>query len=162
MPKIVQLTSSCEQCPNHGSGRGRRGECILVGEAIPEGYSTAPFCTLTDYPSHIIANMAMTIRTLREPNKYGLYLTILSHVATKLKTVVDANVYVVIQLKKDEERVCLRYDNITNITVRPDVIYFTWEQRPFKLYPDADKPELHEGKMIDGFEEMMWRQLELA
>lgn len=162
MAKIVQRASSCNQCPNHGSGRGRRGECTLAGEAIPENYSIAPFCPLPDDLTHTVANMTATIDALREPNKYGLYHTILSHVATKLKTVLDVNMYVVIHLKKDEEHVCLRYDNITNVTIRPDVIYFTWEQRHFKLYPDIDKPELYEGEMIDGFEERMWRRLELA
>jgi len=155
--RIVALVQSCNKCP-HCIG-GNRPECDLVDEIIIDRTTIAPFCPLTMYPSGTIASMDWTIRTLREPNKYGLSLAILSHVATKLGTTLSILGSVGISLK-DGTTVYLRYDYITYLTITE--IHFMYGGGTYKLYPDSNPPRLFEQVKREGVEEPQWHQLELA
>lgn len=158
--KIVLLVSSCGECPNRGYYSGGQLQCNLVNEIIPDKNVVAPFCPLSDFPSSTIANMAATIRTLREPNKYGLNLAILSYVATKLGTLLGANSVVTIPLKNGES-VYLRYDSITKIDTQPYEIHFMCDEKRLRLSL-GDKPSLSEEVIREGFDEPLWLRCELA
>lgn len=137
--KILMLLNSCGECPSYKYRSGGRYECSGIGEIVQDKNSIAPFCPLPDFPSRTLANMDVTIRTLREPNKYGLVLAILSHIATKLNLLLNSDGMVAIELKNGES-IQLRHDGITEISTYPYAVHFVFGDRSFKLEPDGKTP----------------------
>lgn len=159
-PKILQIVNSCGICLNYRYYSGGKYVCTGVHEIVEDKSLIAPFCPLVDFPSRIIANMERTIQTLREPNKYGMVLAILSHVATKLKVNMDA--YGMSIPIKDNDSIYLKHDAITEITTFPYALYFIFGEKNFKLIPDGDKPHLYEMVLRDELpDKELWVELYL-
>lgn len=163
VPKILQIINSCGGCPHSGYGSGGRDDCHLVNEVIPDKAAIAPFCPLTEFPSSMIANMGETIRLLREPNKYGIVLAILSHIATKLKKGVGRNGGITIELKGNRKAtVYLRHDGITSVVPFQGAVFFVDGEFKYKLYPDTLPPQLHVQVIREGITDELWQQLYIA
>ncbi|MDB5264555.1 MAG: hypothetical protein JWN64_126 [Parcubacteria group bacterium] len=128
-----------------------------MDEVVLDKTIVAPFCPLTDYPSHVIAGMQKTILDLREPNKPVFVLTLLSHVATKLNLNLEANgrgIVIPFKDRDEDRRVYMAFDYITEITLSPFMVAFIYGDKRFKLFPDYEPPVLEEaaGK-IEGMED---------
>lgn len=157
--KILTLVSSCEQCPRYKYGTGGGYECREVGEIVRDKGELAPFCPLPDYPSAVIAKMDTTIRTLREPNKYGLVVAILSHLATKLKVNLDTHG---MNIPTKDGDIYLFHEAITDISLQDSSVYFISGDRKFRLLPDGDRPKLYEAIKAEGIEKELWRECTLV
>lgn len=129
-----------------------------MNQVVTDKNSIALFCPLPDYPAGTIANMDMTIRTLREPNKYGLALTILSHVATKLNVNMDTNGTIKIPLK-DESYVMLYHDAIIEIPTHPYAIVFVFQEQTYKLTTDGDRPKLYKSTTVAFQDNPLWQEI---
>jgi len=158
-PKITGQVTSCGTCPNYRYNSGGTYQCDLVDQIVLDKNVVAPFCPLPDFPSQIIADMEMTIRGLRKPLEYGFGLTLLTHIAAKLKINVDSSGSGIAIPLKGGRKVYLALDYITKITLRPFEIAFTRERSTFRLSPDADPPLLHEATDSEG---RRWYQHELG
>jgi hypothetical protein len=145
--KITKIVQTCAECPYYSYYSGGASKCNMVDEVVIYRKEVAPFCPLPDYPSRTIAEMQTTIASLREPNKFGGALALLSHVATKLKLPLSANGSGITipfkDMKKDRE-IYLGIDYIREVSMRPFEITFWWNDGTFKLSPDADPPLLRE------------------
>jgi hypothetical protein len=149
-PKILGMVTSCGTCPNHKYDSGGVSECVLVHEAVRDKSIVAPFCPLPDFPSRVIAGQQMTILGLREPNTYSFDFALLSHVATKLKLNVHASGLGIMLPLGDDREVYLNVDFITGVTIRPFEIIFRYEEREYRLSPDAHPPLLREATNTKG------------
>lgn len=161
MPKILKIVDSCGGCPQYCYYSGGQYECKLVGEIVPDKTVIASFCPLTEFPSRMLADMDATIRRLREPNKYGLVLALLSHIATKLKTNVSAHGVITITLK-DGTSVYLRHDAITETLPQEGTVIFWGNDRKYKLHPDAVPPQLYGQFVRDDIPGEHWEHLYIA
>ncbi len=162
MPKILKIVDSCGGCPNYSYYSGGQSECKLVGEIVPDKTAIAAFCPLTEFPSRMLADMNATIRLLREPNKYGIVLAVLSHISTKLKKDVDRNGGIAIELKNNQAPVYLRHDGITSLVPFQGAVFFADGEYKYKLYPDALPPQLHVQVVREGITDELWEQLYIA
>lgn len=106
--------------------------------------------------------MDATIRVLRDPHKYGLAIAVLSHIATKLKTVLGATNGTVTIGLKDGTSVYVTPDHVTEIAMSPCAVHFLSEGKHLKLYLDGSSPELSEEVQIEGVGESLWRRCDLA
>lgn len=161
MPKILMLISSCGGCPNYGYYSGGQYRCNLVDENVEDKTTIAAFCPLSDFPSRTLANMDMTIRLLREPNKYGLGVTLISHLATKFKTPMSRDGAIHIALK-DGTSVYVRYDSITEVLAHQGSVVIVNENGRFKLVPDAVPPQLFQEIKREGITDELWKKLDIA
>lgn len=162
MSKILKLIDSCGGCPQYGYYSGGQSECRLVNEIVPDKTVIAPFCPLTEFPSHMLASMDSTIRLLREPNKYGIVLAVLSHISTKLKKDADRNGGITIELKNNRAPVYLRHDGITSVVPFQGAVFFVDGGYKYKLYPDTLPPQLHVQVAREGITDELWEHLYIA
>lgn len=163
MLKILKIVDSCGGCPNYGYDSGGRHKCKLVDEIVPDKTEVASFCPLTEFPSRMLANMNETIRLLREPNKYGIVLAVLSHISTKLKKDADRNGGITIELKNNQAPVYLRHDGITSVVPFQGAVFFVDGEHKYKLYPDTLPPQLLVQVAPEGFRtDELWEQLYIA
>lgn len=161
-PKILALVDSCKKCPNRRPYSGNTHECLLVDQKIADDSAIAPFCPLVDFPAQKLADLDNTVRLLREPNKYGLVLAVMSHAATKLKTTVTDRHAIKIMLK-DGTSVMLFPDHILSIDpMQAGEIEFMFDRRKFRLCPDGREPTLQEEGTIPGTTEPVWTNRKLA
>jgi hypothetical protein len=160
--KILGLVRSCGLCPNYEYYSGGVHRCKLVEEVVIDNTVVASFCPLSNYPSDIMAQMEMTISTLREPHKHGFGVVLLGHIATKLKLNLDTNQLGLIILLNDAGKgreVYLSLDHICEILVHPFEITFTSGLSVFKLSPDTRPVVLREATDED---HILWRYHELC
>lgn len=159
-PKVLALVASCKECPNHSYYSGGSHRCTLVDQAILDLTTVAPFCPLSDYPARVIVEMERTILALRDPHRYGFGLTLLTHIATKLKLNLHANgLGLTISLPKGPREVYLGLDYVTGINPRPFEIAFTSGESKFRLTPDSSPPVLCEATDKEG---KLWTEHNLA
>jgi hypothetical protein len=137
-PKILKLVNCCRECPNrHGS------ECSLVNERIANIDVVAPFCPLSDYPSQIIAGLALTVAGAREPHKWGLDYAVINHVAAKLGLPFNAGrTSITIPYNRNGEVGEARLMSDYTINVDGYSITFVDGDKKFKLSPDSSPPTL--------------------
>jgi len=159
--KVRGLVRSCGECPDYVYYSGGKHQCRLVEETVVDKTIIAPFCPLADFPSQLLADMETTIRTLREPNKYGIVLAVLSHIATKLNENLNDRGGLTISLKNGDS-VSLWHDYITEVSVYPWAVHFVDGARRFKFFPDANPPELYTLVTVSVAEEQLWQKLDLA
>lgn len=151
VPKILKLVQSCGECPHYRYYSGGVYQCALVGQAVREKESVAPFCPLSDFPSATIAGMESTIERLREPYRYSIGLAVLSHIATKLKVNLDPRGASLNIPLLDGGDLLLSFENITNIGVNThEVHFFSSDGAEYKLLPDGDSPKLYKSKEVEG------------
>lgn len=162
VPKILKIIDSCGGCPQYGYYSGGQSECKLVGEIVTDKTVIAAFCPLTEFPSRMLANMDETIRLLREPNKYGIVVAVLSHISTKLKKDSDKNGGITIELKNGQAPVYLRHDGITNVVPFQGAVFFVDGEYKYKLYPDTLPPQLHVQVAHEGITDELWEQLYIS
>lgn len=64
--KVLQLVTSCDDCPNKSYYSGGRSECTAAQTLLPfnEGHRIPEWCPLIDYPSDAMERQQETIRTL--------------------------------------------------------------------------------------------------
>lgn len=165
MPKVLKLVQSCGDCPHCDYYSGGQFKCKLTGEVVVDKAIIAPFCPLADYPSQMLASMDATIRVLRDSRQYMFATAVLSHLATRLNTVLGPNGVVAIALKNGET-LNVPPDHVTEVTMNPFCsVHFLSGGKTFKLYPDTNPPELSEKVdevEINGVKEPLWRSCELA
>lgn len=164
MPKMLQLVQKCGDCPHYEYYSGGQYKCRLTGEVVRDKTVIAPFCPLTGYPSRMLARMEATIQVLRDSRKYGLAIAVLSHIATKLDTMLGPDGVVAIALKNGET-VYLAPDHITEMAMQPFCsIQFLSGKKVYMLCPDTVPPQLSVQieAILDGVNETLWRRCELA
>lgn len=133
-----------------------------MDEIVADKTIIAPFCPLAEFPSRVLANMDETIRLLREPNKYGLVLALLSHIATKLKTEVSTHGVITIVLKEGTS-VYLRNDAIAEVLPQEAGMVIFWDnEQKYKLHPDASPPQLYRKIVRDGITDELWEHLQIV
>ena len=159
--KIIGLVSKCEDCPNYRYYSGGKYICSLTGQIVPDKDIIPLFCPLKNFPSDIISNLETTVRTLREPDKYNLAQKLMSHIATRLKTVVSESGVVTINLK-DGSVVYLNPHYITKFEIIYCVVYFVYENIQFKLISESDPPILEKMIKKDDYDNPLSIRVDLA
>ncbi|HVM58800.1 MAG TPA: hypothetical protein VMT80_00485 [Candidatus Paceibacterota bacterium] len=166
--KVLGTVASCGECPNYGYYSGNAHECKLVEHVVVDKNRIAPFCPLADFPSKLLADMDATIRGLREPYTFAFPITLLTHVATRLKVPIHENGRGLTIPFKDgggEREVYLSADYITGLVLTPgfEIEFMAKGDKRFKLLPDTHPPQLCEAvPHPEKVGECLWRHYHLA
>lgn len=161
-PKVLGLVSSCGECPNCDYNSGGASQCRLIGERIRDKTIVAPFCPLPDYPSRSIAEMEITIVGLRKQFALGFGLTLMTHIATKLKLNMHTNgsgLRIPFRDMGKDREAFLELSCICHIGIQPFAVTFLDGNKKFKLLPDTKPSLLYEATEREG---ESWRCHELA
>lgn len=145
-PKVIGLTTSCGACPNYQYYSGGRHQCALVGEIVRDKSAVAPFCPLPDFPSHALAQMEQTIRSLRDPYANAFGLTLMTHVAAKLKLNLNPDGMSLTIPFKDgakSRQVEFCFAEVRELKVFPFELVFERGEEVFRLLPDENSPALY-------------------
>lgn len=161
-PKILQRVSKCGECPHYVYYSGGTHKCSETDEIVHNEDEIAPFCPLTDYPSRTIAEMETTITALRTPYKHGVELALLSHIATKLKTKLNARGSSILIQLKDGKAVGFDLNYINSISINPFELRFTYREETYLFLPDADPPKLYRKQQATEDFGELWHELKIA
>ena len=158
--KVLDLISSCGECPNHVYYSGGRYNCRLTDETVLDSAIVAPFCPLADYPSRTIADMQRTIRVLREDGSQWFDSVLLSYIAGKFGLNILANGRGIIILLKDDSKVEFGLDFVKEIKRYPfEIVFLDADDAKYVLRPDETPPNLYQVVSWEGEEVLQRLQL---
>lgn len=161
-PKVLTLVRSCGSCPHHVYYSGGAFECALTGEIVQRKDTIAPFCPLADYPSRAIAEMETTIRAQQDSYQYGLAVTLISHVASKLGRRLHARGDSLDIPLEDGTAVSLHAACIESVAPWESVVTFKHRDDTYQLHPDSTPPRLYRALPKEEGEEQLYEMLDIA
>jgi len=164
MPRILELILSCGGCPHYQYATSGRYDCRLVNQGVNDKTIVAPFCPLPIYPADVIASMETTIDRLFEPYKFTLPLSVIEHVARKIKVAIVPNGRGLVLKLADETEVYLDFEYIIKLEIKQGAeIHFKAGDDTYRLFPDAVPPHLDKMYKCEGDEaEERWIHTKLA